>query len=148
MPRDHFELIGDAVASFLPGALRGFTARAGSRNLKLFYGDNDREHYEVQVLGPTSRPRGLEIGFHAEYPDAGKNDDVLSTLRKGEKAWRRALGKEPAAGPFLGSQSPWRRLSEVWDGAGLLTEEAGIEAAERLAQYIKALEPVRTRGSR
>src|SRR5437867_2360969 len=144
MPRDHFELVGDALASFLPGALRGFSSRAGSRNLKVWYGEDAREHYEVQILGPTSRPRGLEVGFHAEHPDSAKNEEVLARLRKREATWRRALGRGAQAGQFLGSQSPWRRLSEVWDGGDLLTEEAGIEAAERLARYIRALEPART----
>ncbi|MCA1831345.1 MAG: hypothetical protein ABR548_13000 [Actinomycetota bacterium] len=143
MPRDHFELIGDAVANFLPSTLRSFTTNISSRNLKLWYGEDDAEHYEVQILGPTSRPRGLEIGFHAEHREPSKNDEILGRLSKREKTWRRALGPDAEAGKFLGSQSPWRRLSEVWKGAGLLSEEAGIEAAERLAQYVRSLEPLR-----
>lgn len=148
MPRDHFLLIGDAVASFLPSSLRSFSSRASSRNLKVWYGPDVHEHYEVQVLGPTSRPRGLEIGFHAEYPDAAKNDDVLARLARREKSWRRALGRDPVAGPFIGKSSPWRRLSEVWDGNGLLSEEAAIESAERLARYIKALQTPSARKNR
>jgi hypothetical protein len=144
MPREHFELIGDAVANFLPASLRSFSSRAGGRNVKVWYGDDSHEHYEVQVIGPTGRPRALEIGFHAEHPDSAKNEEVLARLTRREKTWRRTLGRGATAGRFLGTQAPWRRLSEVWDGAGLLSEEAGIEAAERLARYIRALEPVRT----
>jgi hypothetical protein len=33
-------------------------------------------------------------------------------------------------------------VSEVWDGDGL-TDDAAVEAAERLAAYIEVLEPLR-----
>ena len=84
----------------------------------------------------------LEVGFHAEHKDQAHNDEVLSRLLGGEKSWRKALGREPQAGPFLGRQSKWRRISEVWEGDGL-TDDAAVEAAERLATYITALEPLR-----
>ena len=139
MARAFFEQLSDALASFLPPDLRTYDTTIGSRNVKVWYGDESHEHYEVQRLSS----RKLEIGFHAEHPVETRNDEVLATLRARERTWRRALGKEAEAGPFLGRARGWRRLSEVWDGPGLDTDEAAVEAAERLARYISTIERVR-----
>ena len=69
---------------------------------------------------------------------------MLAHLLRKEKTWRKALGRQPQAGAFLGRQSAWRRISEVWDGDGL-TDDAAVEAAERLGAYIQTLEPLRRR---
>ena len=128
-----------ALRGFLPPAMRDFSARRSSGNLKVWFGDEEREHYEVQLLrGPA-----LEVGFHAEHKDEARNEATLERLLEQEKTWRKALGPEPDAGKFLGRQSSWRRVSEVWDLPGV-EDEASIEAAERLADYIRAIEPVRT----
>jgi hypothetical protein len=142
MARVFFEQLSDALASFLPPDLRAYGSTIGSRNVKIWYGEESHEHYEVQALSS----RKLEIGFHAEHPVETQNDQVLATLRARERTWRRALGKDAEAGPFLGRQRGWRRLSEVWDGPGLDTDEAAVEAAERLARYIRALERIRKTG--
>jgi hypothetical protein len=144
--RAFYEQVADALASFLPPGLRGYGSTIGSSNFKAWYGEERHEHYEVQTLsGGRGRGPGpkLEIGFHAEHPVGSRNDDLLSHFRTRERSWRRALGTTPEIGPFLGHQREWRRLSEVWDGPGLDTEEAAIEAAERLARYIRTLERLR-----
>ena len=141
MARAFFDQVSDALVGFLPPDLRRFGSVVGSRNVKVWYGKDPHEHYEVQSLSA----RRLEIGFHAEHPVAGRNDEVLAALTKRERTWRRALGTAAEAGPFLGRQRPWRRLSEVWDGPGLDTDEAAVEAAERLARYVRALERIRMR---
>jgi hypothetical protein len=141
--RAFFETVDDALHGFLPPALRDFDSHRTGMNLKVWY-EEAREHYEVQLVsGPA-----LEVGFHAEHKEAARNEDVLERLVGGqrEKTWRKALGREPQTGPFLGRQKNWRRISEVWDGDGL-TEDAAVESAERLAGYIEALEPLR-RGKR
>jgi hypothetical protein len=142
--REFFDEVDKALRGFLPPALREFSARRTSGNLKVWYGDEDREHYEVQLMrGPK-----LEVGFHAEHKDADRNEAALGRLLDHEKAWRKSLGPEPDAGPFLGRQSSWRRVSEVWDLPNF-RDDASIEAAERLADYIRALEPLRvTKGRR
>jgi len=140
MSRAFFEQLSDALAGFLPPDLRAYGSAIGSRNVKVWYGEESHEHYEVQSLSS----RRLEIGFHAEHPIETRNDEVMTALSARERTWRRALGKEAQAGPFLGRQRGWRRLSEVWDGPGLETDEAAVEAAERLARYIGALERIRT----
>ena len=140
MSRAFFEQLSDALAGFLPPDLRAYGSAIGSRNVKVWYGEESHEHYEVQSLSS----RRLEIGFHAEHPNETRNDEVMTALSARERSWRRALGKEAQAGPFLGRQRGWRRLSEVWDGPGLETDEAAVEAAERLARYIRALERIRT----
>jgi hypothetical protein len=144
--RTFYEQVADALTGFLPPSLRNFEWYRTSANLKLWYGDEGREHYEVQIvkIGPKKLDVGLEIGFHAEHKDKTLNDGVLEGLVKSEKRWRTELGKKPEVGEFIGYQSKtWRRISEVWTG---VTDEpfVAVDAAERLATYIKTLEPIRT----
>jgi len=135
--RAFFETVDDALHGFLPPALRDFESHRTSMNLKVWY-DEGREHYEVQLVsGPA-----LEVGFHAEHKDAGRNEEILDRIVDGEKRWRKALGRAPKTGSFLGRQKNWRRVSEVWEGDGL-TDDAAVEAAERLGAYIEAFEPLR-----
>jgi hypothetical protein len=137
--RAFFDTVDDALGGFLEPRLRDFESHRTGMNLKVWY-EEVREHYEVQLVsGPA-----LEVGFHAEHRDLSRNEDVLERLLGGEKAWRKVLGREPQTGSFLGRQKSWRRVSEVWDGEGL-TEDAAVEAAERLAEYISSLEPLRRR---
>jgi len=140
MARADFEDMAEALRGFLPRALREFHHRAGGFNLKIWY-RSWHEHYEVQVL---SKAR-IEVGMHLEHPRSHDNDAVLGLLDEGR--WRRALGRDAVAGPFLGRKehsARWRRISEVWDDA---RPDNGtvIEAAERLATYIETLEPLLTR---
>jgi hypothetical protein len=150
-----YDQIADALVGFLPPALRDFRSRSGFQTLKVWYGEEGAEHYEVQLIGKAALAAGgiraargpmLEIGFHAEHPEATANDAALQTLMRRERTWRKTLGHQPQPGPFAGHQKQWRRLSELWDEDGIGTEEAAIEAAERLASYIEAFEPLRARG--
>jgi len=141
MARWFYEDVADALASFLPPSLRRYGSAISGRNIKVWFGEDHHEHYEVQTLGRSK----LEIGFHAEHPAEARNEAVIGALGKREKTWRRALGRDAESGRFAGRRD-WRRLSEVWDGPGLDTEEAAVEAAERLARYITTLEKIR--GSR
>ncbi len=154
MSRAFFEHVEDALVGFLPSDLRAFSVRRSSRNLKLWY-DNEREHYEAQLISPSAlRDTGLggsgevlEIGFHIEHRDGARSQEALERMQAEERAWRKELGREPQTGAFLGSGfDAWRRISEVWQGQGLVAEETAIDAADRLATYIRALEPVRTHG--
>jgi hypothetical protein len=140
-----FETADDALRGFLPPKLRDFQSHRTGGNLKVWFDGDGREHYEVQFVGRAGDLH-LEVGFHAEHRDAGRNEEVVARLVDNEKAWRKALGREAKAGPFLGRQSKWRRISEIWEGDGL-TDDAAVEAAERLATYITALEPVRRKRS-
>lgn len=152
--RAFYDAVGDALTGFLPPSLRDFGCYRSSYNIKLWYGDQEREHYEVQLL-KWDRRIGLEIGFHAEHKDPDANETAMGRLLASEKSWRKKLGNEPESGPFIGHQSKtWRRLSEFWPMAGPTTGKASrggddpdlaIDAAERLASYITALEPLRSR---
>jgi hypothetical protein len=147
--RAFYEQVADALTGFLPPSLRDFQWYRTSANLKLWYGEEGREHYEAQIvkIGPKKVDLGLEIGFHAEHKDVARNDGVLSGLVGAEKRWRTDLGKEPEIGDFIGHQSKvWRRISEVWTG---VTDDpfVAVDAAERLAVYITSFEPIR-RGAR
>ncbi len=140
--RAFYEDVGDALTGFLPPSLRDFEWYRTNHNLKVWYGDEGREHYEVQLLKHNKRIV-LEIGFHAEHKDRDRNVGALETLLAAEKTWRGALGKEAESGSFIGSQSgSWRRISEMWDVTD--DPEMAVDAAERLATYIRTLEPIRT----
>lgn len=147
--RGFYETIADALGNFLPPKLRDFSRYWTSHNLKLWYGPERQEHYEVQVIPPrllksfSLEGPALEIGFHAEYKERARNEEVVERLLTQERKWRRALGKSAEVGPFIGYQSgSWRRISELWSDAD--APEVAIEAAERLAAYVRALEPIRS----
>jgi hypothetical protein len=141
--RAFYENVADAVTNFLPPAYRDFHRYSTAANLKLWYGDNGREHYEVQIV-KRGKVLGLEIGFHAEHRDVAANDVVLARLVKTEKQWRKTLGKDPEVGAFIGHLGKtWRRVSEVWEDSLTDGSETAVDAAERLATYITVLEPLR-----
>jgi len=139
--RVFFDQAADALVGFLPPKWRKFSSRVSSRNLKVWYAGDGREHYEVQLLSS----KRLEIGFHAEHRDGERNEEVLARLLEQEPQWRSTLGDDVVAGEFVGAgpRVPWRRVSEVWDGVDVDGAETAIEAAERLSDYISALEPRR-----
>jgi len=143
--RTFFEQVVDVVVGLIPSGLGSPSTRYSAVNMKLWFGDADREHYEAQFL----RDGTVEIGFHAEHRSAEANEAVLETLVASEAQWRGVLGPAATAGRFVGTdRGPWRRLSEV-GRAGLGADQdldAAVEVAERLADYVEALEPIR-RGS-
>ena len=142
MSRAFFEQIVEALVGFLPPGRQAFSSRVSGRNVKVWFGAEAREHYEVQMLRRDGVPL-LEVGFHAEYPDADHNQEVLSRLVAAERRWRRVLGPQVETGPFLGRAGGWRRASETWDGVDLSDFGAAVEAADRLAEYIAVFEPLR-----
>ena len=139
MSRVFFDEAVDALVGFLPPRWRQFSSRVSSRNLKVWYAGDGREHYELQLLSS----KRLEIGFHAEHRDRARNEEVLARLLEQEPKWRAALGDDVVVGKFVGAgpRVPWRRASEVWDGVDVEGPETAIEAAERLSAYISAFEP-------
>ncbi len=141
--RAFFESVADALVNFLPPSRRDFSHYCTSANFKLWYGAERKEHYEVQHIASRG---ALEIGFHSEHSNRTRNDDVVAQLLAAEKKWRRTLGSDVEVGPFIGAQSgSWRRVSEVWRAAHWDSDEAtAVDAAERLAIYIKTFEPIRT----
>ncbi len=123
----------------MPGLLDGASMKASGWSVKVWF-DEPKEHYEVQWL----QGRDVEVGFHAEHRDESRNDAVLAALRAGEAGWRAELGTEPVAGTFVGGRPEhWRRVSEVWEGPDLASVDLAMEAADRLASYVEALEPLR-----
>jgi len=140
--RAFFAEVVETLIGFLPPDQSRFSSRVTGRNVKIWFGSEAREHYEAQLVrrdGATV----LEIGFHAEHTDAARSDDVLHRILAGERGWRRTLGPEVETGAFLGRPSPWRRASETWADADLDDPGTAVEAADRLAAYITALEPLR-----
>ena len=146
-----FDDVGDIVQSMAPAELGECRHRAHRYGIKVWFGTSKpgREHYEAQVVGAAevdgAAILALEVGFHSEYPNVADNDSVIANLTAQQTKWRRALGKEPEVGCFLGRQDAWRRVSEVWPDPDLGEPGLALEVALRLVDYVTALEPVRRR---
>jgi hypothetical protein len=138
--RTFYAEAADALIGFLPADFRDAHVAVTGRNVKVWY-EEPREHYEIQSIR-QGRRIVLEIGFHAEHPSEDANAAALERLKRRPATWRRTLSAA-RAGAFLGTSRPWRRLSETWDDGAPDEPGAAVEAAERLAAYIKALEPLR-----
>ena len=136
-----FEIVRDAFEGFVAGVGGRRNIYVHSRGLKVWFDGDTREHYESQLIRVDGEAQ-LEIGFHAEYPKAPQNDEVLHRLLAAESVWRPELGDEAVAGDFIG-RAGWRRISEVWPAPDSVVVDEAIEAAARLADYVIALEPVR-----
>jgi hypothetical protein len=139
-----FEQVRDALVAVIDEQYADFGGSWHGYGLKVVFGTGDRakEHYETQLVrGRRAGIPALEIGFHAEHARAERNDAVLATLTAREATWRRRLGKQPVAGPFLGNDR-WRRVSETWDEFDLEDPECAIEVAARLQLYVAVLEPL------
>jgi hypothetical protein len=121
--------------------------KAHRYGVKLWFNSDaaPREHYEAQVVGakhvPDATVLALEVGFHAEHSKAQENDAVLDRLRASERSWRKILGADAVAGPFLGRPDQWRRVSETWPDPDLGDDDLCMEVALRVTEYMTALEP-------
>lgn len=140
LAREFLEEAEDAAVGFLHGVgdvrlSRGWTC------LRALLPPSAAEHYEVQLLRGPSGLR-VEVGFHAEHRSAEANEQAVASLMAQERRWRPTLGDAPEAGPFLGRPT-WRRLSETWDDTVGFDSGVAVEAAHRLAEYVRALEPLR-----
>ena len=142
-----FEQVADGLHSLVPPELGPWRQRNHRYGIKVWPGESasaPREHYEAQVVGPKQVPEAkvvaLEVGFHAEYPRSEDNQAVLQRLLAAETRWRKALGAEATAGPFLGTDRPWIRLSETWLDPDLGDPELPFEVAARLTDYLVVLQ--------
>lgn len=143
MDRSLFDHVLDALEGFVADVRGTMRSSVHTRGVKVWFDDATREHYEAQLV----RVDGdvvLEVGFHAEHPKPDANDAVLATLCAERPKWSGTLGPDPVAGEFLGA-ARWRRISEVWPAPEPADDDAAIEIAARLADYIRAFEPIRRR---
>lgn len=143
-----FDEVGEAVRGLMPPDLGLVRFRAHRYGVKLWF-DTDqapREHYEAQVIGAKhvadAKVLALEVGFHSEHSKVAENDATMDRLMRKERAWRKAIGRDATAGPFLGRADHWRRVSETWPDPDLSDAEIVMEIALRLTDYMNALEPV------
>ena len=142
-----FDEVGEAVRGLLPPDLGSVRFRAHRYGVKLWFESDapPKEHYEAQVIGAKhvadAKVLAIEVGFHAEHPKVADSDATLARLLQHERAWRKVLGDDAVAGPFLGRGDPWRRLSETWPDPDLGDEDLCMELALRLTDYMTALEP-------
>lgn len=149
MEPELFEEVADAVRGLVPEELGRLRLRAHRYGVKVWF-DTERatkEHYEAQVVGardvPAARTLALEVGFHSEHPKEADNEAVIARLARHERRWRREIGGDVQAGPFLGRATHWRRISETWLDPDLDEPGVAFEIASRLVDYVTALEPNR-----
>ena len=145
-----FEEVGTIVRSLVPQDLGEVRERSHRYGIKVWFGPASkpaRDHYEAQVIGvadvPGAKVLALEVGFHSEFTKESDNEELLARLVAREKEWRKVVGREAVAGPFLGHLDHWRRISETWADPDLSGPETSFEIAARLTDYITALEPIR-----
>ena len=142
-----FDAVAFNLRALVPAELGEPQLKAHRYGIKVWFGraTPTREHYEAQVMNarhvPEATTLALEIGFHAEHQKPDANTATLAHLTDHEKAWRKAIGAEAVAGPFLGRKE-WARVSETWPDPDLGEEDLAFEVAARLTDYIAALEPV------
>jgi hypothetical protein len=144
-----FEQVADGLHGLLPDDLGPWRQRNHRWGLKLWFGPGDRpgrEHYEAQVVGarhvPGATTLALEVGFHCEHPDPAANAAAIERLGT---RWRRTLGGDVVAGPFLGHDGGWQRVSETWPDPDLGDPDLPLELAARLTDFAIVLEPLRRR---
>jgi hypothetical protein len=145
-----FEGVAEACRSLVPPDLGELQLRPRAYGLKVWIGpvEPPRDHYEAQVVGARHVPGAdylaIEIGFHLEHRTKEENDAALDALVRRERTWRKALGPEAVAGPFIGRPEDWRRISEVWVDPDLGDPELALDLALRLTDYVTAIEPLRS----
>ena len=148
--RSLFEDVADALRGLVGDGLGELHAQHHRYGIKVWMGTAKppREHYEAQVIGPKDAPGAevlsIEVGFHSEYPREADNEAVISELRRSEREWRRKLGNDPVLGTFLGRAEHWRRVSELWLDPDMSDPELVFELADRLNEYLTAIEPRRS----
>jgi len=132
-PGEFFAALPVALAPRLPAALRAFdSARGRGRLLKLDYG-HPETHFEVWHHVAGGR---LEVGLHFEGA-AALNAGALEHFRHRMVEVKRLLRRAELEPWDRG----WARLYETFPATDL-SDTALNEAAERLAAYIKALQPM------
>lgn len=150
-----FDEVGEAVRGLMDPGLGEVRFKAHRYGVKLWFDADSapRQHYEAQVVGakhvPDAKVLALEVGYHCEHPKLAENEAILATLHTRERAWRKAIGKDAVAGPFLGRADTWRRVSETWPDPDLGDDEIVMDVALRLTDYMTAFEPIlRSTGGR
>jgi hypothetical protein len=145
-----FEQVADGLHALVPPHLAPWHQRNHRYGIKVWTGEAarpDREHFEAQVIGPKhvtgASVLAIEVGFHAEHPDPAANRAALDRLLAVEPRWRPELGPAAEAGPFLGTDRGWTRLSETWPDPDLGDPDLPFELAARLTDYLVALAGLR-----
>jgi hypothetical protein len=141
-----FEQVADGLHALVPPEVGPWRQRNHRWGIKVWAGGTatpPRAHLEAQVVAARNVPGasvlGLEVGFHAEHADPAANDAALAAVLADEPTWRELLGDEAVAGPFLGTDRGWTRLSETWPDPDLDDLDLAFEVAARLTDYLLAL---------
>jgi hypothetical protein len=140
-----FEQVADGLHALVPADAGRWQQRNHRYGIKVWRGDAatpPKVHLEAQVIGkkhvPGATVLAIEVGWHAEHPDPDANRHALEAVVADERRWRRTLGAEAVAGPFLGRRE-WARVSDTWPDPDLDDPDLPFELAARLTDYLVAL---------
>jgi hypothetical protein len=141
-----FEQVADGLHALVPPDTGRWHQRNHRYGIKVWIGDGGRpppEHLEAQVISAKhvadATVLAIEVGFHAEHPDPAANQAALDRLMATEERWRPELGPAAQAGPFIGTDRGWTRVSETWPDPDLDDPELPFELAARLIDYLVVL---------
>jgi len=146
-----FDEVGEVLRGLLPPELGVMRCKHHRYGIKVWFGPvkATREHYEAQVIGAQhvaeATVLAIEVGYHAEHRDPADNDRALAALVEQDKRWRKTVGRQAVAGAFIDDRHGWTRVSETWSDPDLSDPDLPMELATTLADYITALEPLRSR---
>jgi hypothetical protein len=132
--RDFLRLVYETFARRLAKRYRDHEWRVRFSLLQVYF-ESPAVHYEVWVQRKTGR---IEIGLHFE----GEPDE---NFRWAAALAPRAIEIQSKLGPAVELEEwtrSWTRLHETRAIDGKLTEALAADVAERLAQFIEALEPI------
>jgi hypothetical protein len=129
---DFYAAVAEELPTLLPRDLRDYQVARMGRVFKVFY-DDRRQHFELWF-----RDGGLEVALHLE--GAEEDDEPVARMLSSKLASiRKRLGGDVKLQPF---GRGWTHLFELWPG---VSRDPGLahEAADRLAEFIRLLEPMR-----
>jgi hypothetical protein len=130
--RDFYATVAEELPALLPTDLRDYQVSRMGRVFKVFYEDRS-QHFELWF-----RDGGLEVALHMEGHE--EDDEPVRRLLESKLATiRKRLGGDVRLEPF---GRGWTHLYELWPGESRGADLAR-EAAERLAEFVRLLEPMR-----
>jgi hypothetical protein len=132
--RDFLLLVHGGMTGHLGAKLGGLEWRQRFGYLQYFRGD-PAIHYEIWVQRKTER---LEIGLHFEGPDRDRNYAAAEMLASHAPEIVAAAGPEYELEEWT---AQWTRLHRAFP-APALTPELAVDAADRAAALIAAMEPI------
>lgn len=125
------------ITAELPDHLHDFKFGETKWLFQIYYGRERRIHYEV-TRNYAQQGRMLEIGLHFESQNKDENQLLLAQFQRYIWEIRAELGEQVVAEKW---DRGWTKIYEAYP-SDALTAEIQQFAAERLAAFIKTIQPL------